>query len=165
MTGGVVREAGNFTEIPALHQALGQLPEAGAEHGAHRLIDVDTRLGQGRGQFVGLLATTAPKSQLAQVIEQGRDKYFFLMFRKHVACDIACLHRRMERARQQFLQLLARGAGKQAIDQAHRQADQPYIIEADQHNGPRDGTDGFLRRVVINAITNTQHLGGQRRIT
>ncbi|MNR31641.1 hypothetical protein D3C85_1491640 [compost metagenome] len=70
----------------------------------------------------------------------------------------------MERARQEHLQLLARHLGEQAVDQADRHADQPHIVEADQHDGPRNGADGFLGRVVIDAVTDPQHLGGERGV-
>ncbi|MNE29958.1 hypothetical protein D3C80_1234550 [compost metagenome] len=164
MVDAVMRQAGDLADIPAFHQPLGQLAETGAEHRSHRLLDIDAWLGQGAGQFVRLLTATAPEGQLAQVMEQGRDEDLLLVPCQHIAGNIARLYGRMKRAREQFLQLFTRSPGEQAIDKAHGETDQAYIVEADQDDGPRDGLDGFLRRVVIGAIADSQHLGRQRGI-
>ncbi|MNQ49104.1 hypothetical protein D3C85_629970 [compost metagenome] len=158
-------QARQLPEVPAAHQALGQLAEAGAQHLANRPLRFHARLRQQCGQFIGLFAAAAPERQLAEVVQQGGDEHFLLAARQQVAGYIACLHRGMEGPRQELRQLLSWAAGQQAVDQAHRQADQAHVLEADQDDGAGYGANGLLGRVVVDAVGDLEHLRGQGRVT
>ncbi|MDT4875448.1 hypothetical protein FQZ97_1108150 [compost metagenome] len=67
----------------------------------------------------------------------------------------------MEGAGQEFGQLLALDVAQQAVDQADRQPYQAHVLETDQHDGAGNGPDRFLGRVVVDAVGDLQHLGGQ----
>ena len=159
-----MRQAGGFPEVPVLQQPLGQLAKTDPEKLAGDLINIGSRLLHGLGQVIGLISGAAPEGHLTHVMEQGGNEYFFLMFGQYITGNVARLYRGMERARQQFLQLLTRHPRQQAIHQADRQADQSHILEAHQHNGARDGLDHFLGGVVVDAIGHPQHFGRQCRV-
>ena len=140
------------------------MAETGAEHVLHRLVVIGTACRQRLAQFIGLLAATAPEGEFTHLVEQRRDEDFLFVSSQYIAGDVARLHCRMERARQQLLQLLTRRSIEQPVDQTDRQADQAHIIEADHDDGAGNGLDGFLRWVVIAAVADPKHLGGQRGV-
>lgn len=140
------------------------MAEAGTQHLAHRLFLIRTGLSKGLGQFVGLVSGAAPERKLPKAIEQRGDEHLFLVTADHVAGDVARLHGGMEGARQQLLQLLTRGTGQQAVDQAEGQADEANVLESHQHDGAGDRTNRLLGGVVVGAVTDPKDLGGQRGI-
>ena len=138
------------------HQTLGQLLETGAQHLAHRRIGIDPRFGQGIIQLINLITAATPEGQLADMVQQGRNKHLFLMLAQHIAGDVARLHRGMKGARQQLGQLIARPRREQAIDQADRQTDQTNALKADQHDGPGNGANILTGRVVVDCCWPTR---------
>ncbi|MNJ39456.1 hypothetical protein D3C77_343280 [compost metagenome] len=140
------------------------MAETCTQHLLYGLLGLHSGLRKHRRQFISLLATAAPERQLADVEQQRCDEHLFLVARHHIAGNIACLYRCMKGASQQFLQLVSRRPVEQAVNQAHRQADQADVVEADHDDRAGDRLDGLLRGVVIAAVADPQDLRGERRV-
>ena len=97
-----VSEAGQLTDIPALDQTEVKLAETCTKHLLDSLVMIRTAR-QYLAQFIGLPTTAAPERELTDLMEQRGNEDLLLMFGQNVARNIASLHCRMKRPRQQFL--------------------------------------------------------------